>query len=405
MAVAHHLLIIGTVWPEPNSSAAGSRMLQLIDLFLELEYRVSFASPTLKTEYAFDLREKGISCYDIKVNDAAFDEWIKTINPTHVMFDRFMMEEQFGWRVAEQCPETLRILDTEDLHCLRKARQACFKAKSTFTIDYLKSFELTKRELASIIRSDLSIMISPFEINLLKAEFQIPDSKLIHLPFLVKEHRTTYKSFQERAHFMTIGSFRHEPNVDSVEYLKKEIWPLIRKQLPDVEMHVYGSYPKQRISQLHNPKEGFIIKGWADNAHQVVESSRVMLAPLRFGAGQKGKFIDALCTGTPSITTSIGAEGMDVESDWCGYIEDHPNKIAKKAIELYQNQEEWQVMQSKASAKLKRISSLEKYLPQIKSRLESLSRESLPFYMEVLNYHSFKNSRFMSKWIEEKNSD
>ncbi len=403
MAEVNHLLIIGTVWPEPNSSAAGSRMLQLIDLFLELDYKVSFASPTLKTEYAFNLTEKGIYCYEIQVNSSVFDRWIKEVNPSHVMFDRFMMEEQFGWKVAEQCPQAFRILDTEDLHCLRKTRQACFKANTDFSIDILKNEEITKREIASILRSDLSIMISSFEVALLKEAFQIPDCKLFYLPFLVLELERQVNAFETREHFMTIGSFRHEPNVDSVLYLKQEIWPRIRKQLPAAQLHIYGSYPKQKVTQLNNTKEGFLIKGWAEKVQPVVESARVMLAPLRFGAGQKGKFIDALKYGTPSVTTPIGAEGMNINEYWSGYIEDDAQSIADRAVELYTDNVLWNRMSKRTSEILESSFSKSKYIELFSHALNSLDKQKLPFYLEALNYHSFRNSRFMSKWIEEKN--
>jgi len=405
MTALNHLLIIGTVWPEPKSSAAGSRMLQLIDLFLELDYSISFASPTLKSEHAFDLKSKGISCYEIKINNAEFDIWVKRINPTHVMFDRFMMEEQFGCRVAEHCPKAFRIIDTEDLHGLRKVRQACFKRNTEFSIDVLKEAEITKREVASILRSDLSIVISTFEMDLLITHFQIPKSKIYHLPLFVEKSDLQIKSFQERQHFMTIGSFRHEPNVDSVLYLKKEIWPEIRKQLPDVQLHIYGSYPKQQITQLNNPKQGFIVKGWAKEAFEVIGNAKVMLAPLRFGAGQKGKFIDALACGTPSVTTSIGAEGMGNKNTWCGCIADSKEELVNNAIEMYTNEAKWKQQQNKALKAIECSFSKAAYQLSFKNVLLALNKDKQPFYVELLNYHSVRNSKYMSKWIEEKNKE
>ncbi len=99
------LLIIGYVWPEPNSSAAGSRMLQLIAFFQQQSYQVTFASPAQRTEHMVDLAELNVNSVDISLNCSSFDEFISELKPDVVMFDRFMMEEQFGWRVSEQCPE------------------------------------------------------------------------------------------------------------------------------------------------------------------------------------------------------------------------------------------------------------------------------------------------------------
>jgi len=126
------LLIIGFVWPEPSSSAAGSRMMQLIDLFLKRNFEVIYASPAKFSEHAEDLKQLGVVQKQIEVNNSNFDTFIKEEEPTHILFDRFMMEEQFGWRVAEHCPQAIRILDTEDLHFLRKARQQAYKEQKTF---------------------------------------------------------------------------------------------------------------------------------------------------------------------------------------------------------------------------------------------------------------------------------
>ena len=93
------------------------------------------------------------------------------------------MEEQFGWRVAENCPDALRILDTEDLHCLRKTRHEAMKKQIAFTEERLMASEITKREIASIYRCDLSLIISRFEMKLLKETFKIQESLLCHLPF------------------------------------------------------------------------------------------------------------------------------------------------------------------------------------------------------------------------------
>ena len=117
------LLIIGLVWPEPTSSAAGTRMLQLIELFIERGYEVTFACAAAKSEFSFPLVEKGVEEVEIKLNDESFNVFVGDLTPDVVLFDRYMVEEQYGWRVTQECPNALKILDTEDLHFLRYARQ------------------------------------------------------------------------------------------------------------------------------------------------------------------------------------------------------------------------------------------------------------------------------------------
>jgi len=114
-----NILVIGFVWPEPNSSAAGTRMEQLLILFKQWGWKVTFATPAMESDFMIDLAAIGVEKKAIKLNCTSFDVFVQELNPTMVFFDRFLMEEQFGWRVAEFCPNALRILDTIDLHCLR----------------------------------------------------------------------------------------------------------------------------------------------------------------------------------------------------------------------------------------------------------------------------------------------
>lgn len=178
------ILIIGAVWVEPNSSAAGSRMMQLIELFLKENYRIVFVSTAQKNENAVDLSQIGVDEIQIELNNSSFDDFIKNLQPTIVVFDRFMIEEQFGWRVAENCPKALRILDTEDLHFLRKVRHQQLKKREEFSNDALLKADDTKREIAAILRCDLSLIISTYEMDLLTSVFKIDGKILYHLPFL-----------------------------------------------------------------------------------------------------------------------------------------------------------------------------------------------------------------------------
>ncbi len=127
-----HILILGTVWVEPNSSAAGSRMLQLIELFQDQNYKVTFASTAQKSEKAANLTSLQVDEVAIELNSSSFDDFISNLKPTIVLFDRFMTEEQFGWRVAENCPNALRILDTEDLHFTQSSSSTIKKRRGNF---------------------------------------------------------------------------------------------------------------------------------------------------------------------------------------------------------------------------------------------------------------------------------
>jgi len=402
------ILIIGYVWPEPNSSAAGSHMMSILRLYKQQNWQVEFVTPAQPTEHMIDLENEGISSQSIELNCDSFDVYINSYQPDIVMFDRFMMEEQFGWGVEQNCPSALKILDTEDLQCLRHARHQAHKVGREFTQADLFS-DLAKREIAAILRCDISLIISSYEMELLLNTFKVDASLLHHLPFMVDLEKCPAKTtpFSERKHFMTIGNFRHAPNWDVVLYLQK-IWPLIRKQVPEAELHIYGSYPPPKATALHNPKTGFLIKGWAEDAFEVMEESRICLAPIRFGAGIKGKLIDAMIVQTPSITTSLGAEGMHNKEPWPGSTADDINKFVDEAVKLYTNEEAWTSAQRHAHTLLHaRYDSkvlgagLIHKINEVSDNLEQHHLNN--FTGSMLKHHTMMSTKYMSQWIEAKN--
>ncbi|MFC4267693.1 glycosyltransferase [Polaribacter marinivivus] len=406
------VLIIGAVWVEPNSSAAGGRMLQLIQLFLAQHWQVTFACASQKSTKETSLTELGVKEVSIQLNSSSFDDFLNELQPTIVMFDRFMIEEQFGWRVAEHCPNALRILDTEDLHFLRKVRHQQYKKGENFSNEALLKAEDTKREIAAILRCDLSLIISSYELELLKILFKIDESLLYYLPFLFNKidasQTQKWQSFEDKKDFIFIGNFYHKPNIDAVLTLKKQIWSTIKKQLPNVEMHIYGAYVNQQIKELHNAKEGFLIKGFAENSKSVISKAKVVLAPLNFGAGIKGKLTEAMICGTPSITSKIGAEGMHENLSWNGFIENNYKQFAKKAIELYTNKNSWEQSQKNGIEIINQIYDKDKlelpFINRIKQLQENIEQHRTKNFLgSLLQHETLQATKYMSKWIEEKN--
>lgn len=401
------ILIIGYVWVEPNSSAAGSRMLQLIEQLLLYNYKITFASPAQKSKKAIDLNLLGVNEVLIELNSSSFDDFATKLQPNFVIFDRFMMEEQFGWRVAENCPNAVRILDTEDLHSLRKTRQEQLKKGKIFSTDDLLTSSIAKREIASILRCDLSLIISSFEMKLLTKLFKIDESLLLHLPFLIdKIEAEKWLTFKEKEHFVFVGTYVHAPNVDAVLQLKK-IWKNIRKQLPKVEIHIYGAYATQQVKQLHNEKDGFLIKGFVANIQEKIHQAKVVLAPIRFGAGIKGKLTEAMFCGTPSVTTKIGAEGMHDNLPWNGVVCEL-DEFAKKSVELYTNKNLWKTAQKNGAEIINQLYNKEvlgtKFIRSIKVVEQNLlQHRKQNFLGSLLQHQTLNATKFMSKWIEEKN--
>jgi glycosyltransferase involved in cell wall biosynthesis len=422
-------LVIGYVWPEPASSAAGTRMLELVQLLLKMDYQVTFASAAALSEHRFDLKAIDVTEQTITLNCSSFDELVRELQPELVLFDRFFTEEQFGWRVEQTCPNALRILDTEDLHSLRHARQQLLKAAqkhcgsekekqsvAPITVDnehlvqQMCAGDMAVREVAAIFRCDLSLMISKVEIDLLQRYFSVPSQLLFYCPFLSQQaiDISSQPDFSVRQHFITIGNFRHEPNWDSVLWLKHQLWPMIRAQLPQAELHIYGAYPPPKATQLHNAKEGFHIKGWAADAQAVMQSARVCLAPLRFGAGIKGKLMDAMRCGTPSITTSIGVESMNGDLPWGGAVADEVEAFVTAAIAHYQYENLWRQKQQQGFAILRDYFYRTDHALALPTRLTQLAdniqhERDNNFIGQMLRHHHHKSTQYMGQWIEAKN--
>ena len=144
--------------------------------------------------------------------------------------------------------------------------------------------------------------------------------------------------FTKRKDLLFVGGFRHTPNVDAVKWMCKKIMPLINKALPDVKLHIVGSNPTAEVNALASKNvvcHGFLSE---EELARLYDCSRVSVVPLRYGAGIKGKVLEAMYNGLPVVSTSIGTEGIvDIEQ----YIEntDDESSFANKVIEIYQDTE------------------------------------------------------------------
>jgi len=215
--------------------------------------------------------------------------------------------------------------------------------------------------------------------------------------------------FEDRANFLHIGNFRHAPNWDAVLWLKTTIWPLIRAQLPTAQLHIYGAYTPPKATALHNAAQGFHVMNWAEDALQVMSATRVCLAPLRFGAGIKGKIVDAMLCGTPNVTTPIGAESMCGEMAWPGHVARSAQALADAAIKLNQDKLQWTQAQQAGVELLNKRYRQNIHGPALIERLEHCRKnlQSLRngnFTGSMLRHHLHKSTQYMSQWIEAKNS-
>ena len=246
------------------------------------------------------------------------------------------------------------------------------------------------------------------QMEFLKNNFSIPYQILHYLPFIVDSVKDIkLNSFENRQNFISIGNFLHQPNWHTVLELKKN-WKYIKQKLPEAKLEIYGAYLPQKAQELNNIKEGFLIKGKAESVSLLMENARVLLAPIPYGAGLKGKLLESMLYGLPNITTSIGAEGMSYNNLWNGYITNNTNEFAEKAINLYQNKNKWEEFQINGRLIIENkflISIFQQdFFSKINHILENISLLRTQNYMGVvMQQNTIQASKYLSKWIMLKN--
>ena len=403
------LLVIGHDWPQPEATAAGQRMWQLLNGFCNEGYHMTFASTAGREDQSAPLESLGIETLGIRLNHDSFDQFVRESQFDLVLFDRFMTEEQFSWRIREQLPQCKLILDTEDLHSLRMSRESAVSENRPWRVSDWMTSSLFYRELASMIRCDLSLIISETELELLQSRLPFLRGKLLFLPFQFTLYKASEPpAFSDRNGFVFVGNGKHRPNTDAIFRLKSTIWPLLRSRLPEDSLLIYGAYLSQDIYNLNAPDEGFEVRGWAPKLETVFLESRLQLAPLAFGAGVKGKILNGLRFGLPTLSTSIGWEGIYKGSHLVDFLSESPEEFAGKAAHLYTNEKAWtNALHSQLQASAVHFRPTLEGLLEVIENLEE-RRESLPepsrVLQNMLRHQAFDRVRYLSRWIEAKDS-
>jgi glycosyltransferase involved in cell wall biosynthesis len=417
-------LLFSTVWPEPESSAAGVRQLQWVRFFQQAGFSVVLSSPSkLKvgknstSDSAANLANlKDVKLLSLPMNQSSIVDELKLLAPTIVMFDRFILEEQFGHFVYGACPEALVVLETEDLHFVRRARESVrenFLQMESLPPDFYKT-ETALRETASIERVDYAYLVSSFEESLLWEEFGISLAKVQWVPFTFNPiiEPAFEKFFSERADFSWVGNFRHAPNMDGLRWFLKEIWPRLRTELPQAKLNLYGAYPTAEVMGWEDASKGIVSHGPAKTLSEVFENARVNLAPLRFGAGVKGKILEGFRHGLPCVTTKVGVEGLLPANsigdfEFPGIEANDPDTFVKACLELYQNEALWNQKRLDALKLLDGVYAEDQIFPNVLEQMNHLllrkQQGELPSWNSKILRHELMNShKYFSKWIEEK---
>ena len=397
-------LFIGLFWPEPTTSAAGARTMRLIKWLQEAGYRVYSCATASPSNYSAVHSADHITAHQIVLNDSGFDEFIIDLNPDVVIYDTFLSEEQFSWRVKKHAPQSLQVLDLQDLHFLRHARSKAKLWDDDAREDLLNT--ITFREVAGIYRCDLTLVISKAEYALLVEQFSIPTNLLLYIPLVYDFPAPNGNRWANRNGFCSIGSFKHKPNVDLLLFTLNYLWPRIKRKLPDATWHIYGAYAGAQAHQFHHPKKGVYLSGHAESVVEVMHLHRVLLAPIRFGAGLKGKLLDACYCGIPSVTTPIGAEGIKEKEPWAGACTSDTDTLITESCTLYSNETAWEKAVSNGNKLISKFDA-SAYEPPFLEALNKLVVNLEPhrrsnFIGQMIGHHRHKSTEYLSRFIETK---
>lgn len=416
-------LIISTNWPDPDVSAAGRVTCSRIAMLKERGLQVCFACASRPGNAKQKLEKSyGIECERIVLNDeSSMSPLISRVAPQLVLFDGFNAEERYSHYVRAAMPSALRVLDMQDFHALRLGREALVGDGASLAIVAAyrpdADSEDLQRELAAIHRCDLVFAISEDECKLLVETYSIPAEKVLAAPLGYSPplpQASGLRGFEQRQHVMFIGNFKHKPNRDCAQWLVRHVWPHLRALLPDVELRVYGSNASHEDMALTDDRIGATVCGHCRCVASAMRSHRLLVAPIRYGAGVKGKLTDAFVHGLVTVTTPIGAEGLG-GTDFPGVIVPAMDcddaaaaqEFAQAVASTYADAELWTSLQARACSFAAEHLDAERIGNRAWSALDARWRDLLAarrrdFVGQMLWQSSLRSTEWMAKGLAAK---
>jgi glycosyltransferase involved in cell wall biosynthesis len=269
-----------------------------------------------------------------------------------IVVSRHYVARRYLSLFREMCPEARIIFDTVDLHCLREQREAELKGDVI-----LKARALGTKALEYDImgRCDQTWVVSEREVEEIEQEQPEIDVKIVSN---VIDVPGTEIPFDDRRDILFIGGYQHTPNIDAVIWFVEEVWPIVRDALPDVKFRIVGSAAPSEVKALGEVDHVEFL-GFIESVEPIFEEVRISVAPLRYGAGVKGKINQSMSLGLPVVSTSIGAEGMGLEHEIDVLIGDDAEAFAAAVIRLYSDKHLWSKLQGAGLKTMRELFSLD----------------------------------------------
>lgn len=365
----HTMLVLDHRQLTPDKDAGSVRMWNLLRVLrTRLHFDITFLPANLLAmkPYTERLRASGVEVVAAPQTTSVLEFLTERGREFDcVILSRAHVAEQLLEATRTHCPEAKLIFDTVDLQYLRGLRQAKLEESSGLR---QAAGEMKSLELRLAASTDATLVVSPFERDLLRKE--LPEAR-VHVVRTVHALHGCRTPFEERKDFFFIGGYEHPPNVDAARWLVTEILPLVQRELPEIHLYIVGSKPPDEVRAL--ARDGVTVTGYVEDVEPFFCGCRLSVAPLRYGAGVKGKVNHSMAYGLPCVVTSAAAEGMEFEHRREVLVADRADKIAAAIVELYGDRELWSRLSEAGLENVRRHFSFDAAERALKEVLRSLA--------------------------------
>ncbi|WP_234569450.1 glycosyltransferase [Rhodohalobacter sp. 614A] len=331
-----NVLVIDLWMPTPDRDSASLRMINLLKILSEKTGKLTFGAgdnPEWRQKHEL-WRPCSSLNLDLLDGHKTIEAHLEQYSTQYdvIILSRLITANRYFDRIREMAPDAVIIFDTIDLHFLRGYRAS----KITGNIKLLQTSLLAKRdELSLVKKADCTWVVSTAERKILHEE--CPGCK-IHIVSNIHETYPSSRRFSDRSGILFIGAFSHQPNGDAMNYFHKDIYPLLKKRLPEAGITIIGSDPPE---WLKSSSDGhLVVTDYVPDIAPYLHKAKLTIAPLRYGAGVKGKVLLSLGYGVPAVGSSIAAEGITNHEDGM-LVADNPEDFCDAVAELYENEKLW----------------------------------------------------------------
>ena len=353
-------------YPRPDHDAGSVMAVALLDIFDELGYEVWVLAANMQYDKAWtpQLEARGFRCIDSRSHNTPAEFFMEY----HGYFSLFFfcrggVAEPLTAVLRKISPEAKIIFDTVDLHYVREMRQA----EVTGSKDAREQAERSRnQELTLIKESSATVILSREELYTIREE--LPDARLLYWPLIFDNTSKPPANNSDRKDILFIGSYPHAPNVDAAIWFAREVFPIVREWLPNVKFLAAGSKPTADVLKLGN-LPGVEVLGFVENLEDLFARVRLSVAPLRFGAGIKGKIGSSMTSGVPCVATSIAIEGMGLIPGRDILVGDDPEAFAEAVVRVYGDDALWDALSKRGmrfiAENLSRVAAVERVKPAL----------------------------------------